>query len=172
MGNFRRNGLSQAANALGCYPISSAGWQVKRKRKVVAPRVIGMSEKIVLIDTVIQLEQLTDGHRVWWADGYWHAITPTGAPPARAVASCRSSLRSTPSCSTRAHNSSSRPTHSSFGASPTDTAAAANPELHAGAWGRYSHRARCPSAAATPDEMHHHGRLGASALRTGAPPRY
>ena len=44
-----------------------------------------MSEKIVLIDTVIQLEQLIDGHRVWWAAGTGTAIAPTGVPAAAAT---------------------------------------------------------------------------------------
>lgn len=30
----------------------------------------------MLIDTVIQPEQLIDGHRAWWTDGYWHCDCP------------------------------------------------------------------------------------------------
>jgi hypothetical protein len=35
-----------------------------------------MSEEIVLIDTVIQLEQLIYGHRVWWGNGCWRCACP------------------------------------------------------------------------------------------------
>src|SRR5689334_1363591 len=70
--SFQRSARSKVASAPGCYPISSAGSPEMRPLKAVGPRVTGMPEEVVLIDTVIRLEQLIDGHRVWWADGYWH----------------------------------------------------------------------------------------------------